>query len=357
MALLQDRWQSLDALRGLTIAGMILVNNPGQWGATWPILKHAAWDGITLADFVFPFFLFIMGASLHLATARQLAKGMTPQQIFQKGVVRALKLIGIGIGLGLVWNAQLDSFRILGVLQRIGLVYLGCLAFYLWVPQRLWVWYMAMVSAGAWLLYMLMMQYPYINVYAVVDTWALGSHIYAPKYPPDPEGIVSTLTAMLSGMAGIQVCKLMLAPEKRGQWLAVGLSMLLMGVVLHLTAVLPINKVLWSPSFVLVTAGMATLLLGGAAVLEQNQQGNALWRVLVPVGLNPILVYTLSELGQHVTGKAWAFDKSLKQLFAQTLNSISPFLGFNSFLWSALLVAFWVAVAHALHARRLYWKV
>lgn len=350
------RWQALDALRGLTIAGMILVNNPGVWDKCWPLLKHAQWDGLTLADLVFPFFLFIMGGSLQLASERQLQKGIERLEIFKHGMVRGAKLFLIGLALGLTWDWHLDSFRILGVLQRIGLVYVICLIFYLWVPKSGWWIYTGLMIAGGILLQHLLITPPYLNLYANVDGAILGNHAYSATKPLDPEGILSTLPAVCSGLLGIISVQFMKSGNSRG-WISLAIGLLAVAYTLDMSTLLPINKTIWTASFALATAGYATLLLGLASWWEHQGGGGLVWKTLVPTGLNPIGIYVASELGHHIFQRPWFSDYSIKNYYYMGLHPVFEPSGFTSLLWSLTMVAIWLLVAQWMNLRKVYFKV
>lgn len=353
------RWTSLDALRGFTIAGMILVNNPGDWAHTWSLLKHADWDGLTIADFVFPFFLFIMGVSQALSIAGMEAKGpLNKQLILKKTAIRSLKLILIGIGLGLVWNHYLDSFRIPGVLQRIGLVNLAVVTAWLYFKPAQWLIY-GVVSAVASVLLLHWPNQPAEgNFYAMIDGLVFGPHVYGATKPLDPEGLLSTFNAISSGLMGLYLGRVYSKQGDNGLFNLVPIALLLLvvSIVMHLTGLSPYNKTIWSASFTLVMGGLAVLILAGFRAIENSHPGHWSIRLLRPVGFNPIAIYVLAELSEHL----WRIrigEFRLVKHFNNLLTTVSPFPYFNSFVWSVLLVSLFTYISHLMAKRGLIIKV
>ncbi len=356
---------SVDLLRGITIAGMILVNTPGTWQSGYAPLLHAPWHGYTPTDLVFPFFLFIVGCSIAFAY-----RGKSPgPAAYRKIIVRSLKLIGLGIFLGafLIYPPFFKAWseiRLPGVLQRIGLVFLLAAPLALHLRSRplalvagalllgYWVW-MGFIplpdgtlptferAANNWAMY--------------VDTQLLGSHTYKPDY--DPEGLLSTLPSVATCLIGVLAGRFLLAPgtdKTRGLLLA-GVVSLVLGHLWGL--VFPINKALWTSSFVLVTAGWALVLL--AFIYYITDVRGVVWgRVFSYAGANALILYFLSSFTSKVFGSIRVGDTSLHGYLYQTLfvhDFLPPEL--SSLLYALVVVAFYLALGTWLYRRGIFVKV
>ena len=328
----QQRLLAVDVMRGITIAGMIMVNNPGSWSSVYAPLGHAAWDGLTPTDLVFPFFMFIMGISMYLSYRKFDFRltGATFIKLFRRSAL--LFLIGLALGwLSLSmrqWNAlrseeidflprlwqsvsTLENLRILGVLQRLALVaFFGTLAA-LTIRPRYIPATIALLLIGYWLIIGLTNSYEMSpdSIVAVIDRLILGeSHMYrdtmldGTRIAFDPEGLLSTLPGIAHVLIGFMAGQLLSAKKEIKDQL---LSLLLAGTVLLFAGLLmhygfPINKKIWSPSFVLTTCGMGSLLLA-LLIYSIDVKGQRRWSVFFEsFGVNPMFVYVL-EIGRaHV---------------------------------------------------------
>ncbi|MCL2502765.1 MAG: hypothetical protein FWE30_01320 [Bacteroidales bacterium] len=278
------RYVALDILRGMTIAGMILVNHPGTWSRIYAPLRHAAWHGCTPTDLVFPFFLFIVGVAMAFSFAK-FSKGLTPSTT-KKLITRGVLIFITGLLLNafpfyplnpnpeLSWGANylnyLNNLRIFGVLQRIAMAYMlgGFLALWLQKPKKI-AWGVVAVLLLHWaILYFFGGDDPYSkegNISGPIDIWLVGkSHVYRGfGLPFDPEGVLGVLSGAGTVLLGYLVGGLI--QRSREKIDAVGLLFTLSLVSLGLGIVwsiwLPINKPLWTGSYVLYTAGWSTMLL------------------------------------------------------------------------------------------------
>jgi predicted acyltransferase len=264
-----SRLLSLDAFRGMTVAAMILVNNPGSWDAIYSPLEHAKWNGCTPTDLIFPFFLFIVGLSIHFAYQSKVSEGLT-KKVFLKITKRTAIIFGLGILLALfpVFSLErLSHLRIPGVLQRISLVFFFCSILYF---KTKWL---AQIRIAAFFLvsYFLLMTLvpvpgwgsanlePETNLAAWLDRLLLNGHLWSQSKTWDPEGILSTIPACATGIIGLltgQLFSTIEQPERRSTWLFfMGCSLVVAGMAWgHF---FPINKSLWTSSYVLYTAGIA----------------------------------------------------------------------------------------------------
>ena len=349
------RFESLDVLRGLTIAGMILVNNPGDWKNTWSLLKHAEWDGLTIADLVFPFFLVVMGISTALSVTTHLTKGQTKREILRKACIRTLKMFGIGLFLNLLWGHNWDSFRIPGVLQRISITYLFCVVAFLYVRPAIWMLY---VLASSILAISLLKWFPNVSGqgwYGFVDHFLFGHHVYESTAPMDAEGFMSGLTAFQSGIFGLMAGISILGLRKANPWNS-AISLILGGLLIH-HFFLPINKLLWTPSFAMVTSGMALMLLQIFSFLERDKVFSAISEPFRRVGKNAIVIYASAEVLEHIWIGHWFKGFIPRNLFREWITTISDHLFLNSLLWSLLLVGFFLGLGWVLYARKIFVKL
>ncbi len=299
----KERLASLDAFRGITIAGMILVNNPGSWQHVYPPLRHAAWHGWTPTDLVFPFFLFIVGVAVALALGRRVDEGISSGGIHRKIVVRSALIFGVGLALHLFPRFDFAGMRIPGVLQRIAVCYLAAALLYIHAGPRARIAWVLALLAG----YFLIMRFVPVpgygagvwdydgNLESYIDTKLLAGHLYKPEF--DPEGFLSTLpsiaTAILGTLAGDWLRTSRRAAAKAAGLAGAGVILTAAGLALH--PYFPINKQLWTSSFVLFTAGAACLLLA-ACYLVMDGLRLRKWALPFTVfGTNAIAAYVGSS--------------------------------------------------------------
>ena len=331
-----QRLVSLDLLRGFTVIGMILVNSMAGMeskGAVYPTLLHERWDGLHLADVVFPAFLLMVGISIPLSMRGRIGN---PREEYGPIFWRSVRLIALGWVLSNLWwftNFHATSWRLFGVLQRIGLVYGACALMYLWLKPRTW----AVVAVAILILYWPLTLIPSLdglpndiwarghNFVGSVDRVLLGAgnHNYV-KGPEgyDPEGLLGTLPAIAQGLIGMTIGEYLLGRDKaRARDLAVaGAAMLMLGVAWGV--VFPVVKDIWSSSFVLVTSGIATLTLGGLSYIFDGRPLTgarlAVGLIALPFGMNAIAAYVLHE----VTGTLLGWD-----LLLQPYRKLVPSVG------------------------------
>ncbi len=308
------RLVSLDAFRGATIAGMILVNNPGNWSTTYPQLLHSRWNGWTFTDMIFPFFLWIVGVSIQFAFTKRLQRGTTKGRLMMHAVRRSLIIFGLGLLLnGFPFGLLGDTFsfatwRIPGVLQRIAVCYLVSSAIFLssgpmieaaWVVALLGLYWIASMvipvpGYGAGLLE------PTGSLAWFIDSHLLSGHtwVWAPAPGFDPEGILSTLPAIATTLMGVLTGRWLQGPhskEEKTAWMfVVGNVLLLVGVILDMW--MPFNKNLWTPSYAILMCGWALICLAVFYWLI-DVKGYSKWsKPFFVFGVNAIAVYVLSEL-------------------------------------------------------------
>ncbi len=298
------RLTSLDVFRGITIAGMILVNNPGSWTHVYPPLRHAEWHGWTPTDLIFPFFLFIVGVAMAFSLAPRIERGDSHTAIFSKLVKRSLIIIGLGLFLNAFPRFDILEMRYPGVLQRIGVVYFFASLIALKTGVRGQV-----VTAGTLLLvYWALMTLvpvpgfgagdlsPDGNLAAFVDRAVFGSHTYRDTW--DPEGLLSTMPAIATTLLGLLTGHLLRSGKDRleiaGWMFVLGWAGILVGLVWNLA--LPINKNIWTSSYVVFTAGAALQFLGVCYWLIEIQGWRGWAFPGLVFGMNAIAVYVLSGI-------------------------------------------------------------
>ena len=298
------RLLSLDAFRGLTVAGMILVNNPGDWNHIYAPLEHAAWNGWTPTDLIFPFFLFIVGVSITYALG---GKVQDTSNVVGKIVKRSFTLFMLGLFLNFFPKFDITTVRILGVLQRIAFVYLACSLIFLKTTPRQQVNLLCGILVGYWLL-MTVVPVPGVgyanlepetNLAAWFDrTLLTPAHVYKPAKVWDPEGILSTLPAIGTGLIGLLAGSWLRSrqPEtEKVAWLfTAGCLSTLAGLIWN--SFFPINKALWTSSYVLLAGGLAMLGLSLSYWLIDVKKFRRGVLPFVAFGVNAITVFFLSGL-------------------------------------------------------------
>jgi predicted acyltransferase len=286
-----ERDLSLDAFRGLTVILMIIVNLQGNGDAAFAALKHAEWHGLTFADLVFPWFLFIVGLSIPLALDRAGSGSPWP------GVLRRFLILFI-LGVVLAWfirPVEFDQIRWMGVLQRIAIVYLACAAVVLvsrgWMVAALLA--LAILVAHSWLLVVAVDGTNSLTTGAGLNAWLdqqfLPGRLLRKTW--DPEGVLSTLPAIASGLLGVIVARWQLSDIPRA---IAGMNMTIAGWLL--TNWIPANKALWSASFVLMTAGMGLLILAAFRTFWSKIGDNALARLCILYGQTALTLYVIHML-------------------------------------------------------------
>ena len=320
---------ALDVLRGMTIALMILVNTPGSWKYVYSPLRHADWHGCTPTDLVFPFFLFVVGASLFLSISGNRLT-LSRAALWRVGR-RALIIFALGLFINSYpqWISDYASLRIMGVLQRIALAYALAALIVLSAPGKWLPGIGAFILLAYWgILIFFGSPDPYSlrgNAAVFFDRALLGeNHLYQGfGIPFDPEGILSTLPAAVTVLAGYLAQRMIhQAKDLRpvGLLAAYGILFTLLGYVWGLF--FPLNKPLWTSSYVLYTAGLAGLLYA-ALIYITDFKGYKKWALAFSVfGMNPLLLFVLSVIwgktlrmlihipttdGKEISASAWAF--------------------------------------------------
>lgn len=375
---MKQRLLSLDALRGLTIAGMILVNSAGSWSHVYPPLAHVAWNGLALADVIFPLFMFMMGVSMYISLRKfsfTLHRGLFLKIVRRTCVLFLLGtfIYGAGTLLGLLREAygsggsgefdwsSLTHIRLSGVLQRLAVCYFVGALLVTTVRHR----YIPYWVVGMLVLYSVVLflgngfVYGPDNLLSETDRWLLGlSHMYNDN-GIDSEGVLSTLPSVAHVLIGF--CFGRLYFEKRGLkdkptcLFLYGSILLLAGFLLQ--DLCPLNKKVWSPTFVLVTCGFSALLLG---IFSWYMDVTRQWRrvrFLTVFGVNPLFCYVLSELLYLL---ADGFPLQGRSLHGTAYAALSAWTGdatFASLLYALIFVVTVWVVGWYLYKKGIYIKI
>jgi predicted acyltransferase len=372
----EGRLLSLDAFRGITIAAMVLVNNPGTWTAVYRPLTHAEWHGWTPTDLVFPFFLFAVGVSITLALGRRWSTGDSAGVLTGRVIRRAVIIFGLGLVLNgtaaLAFGTGVDTIRVMGVLQRIALCYLGAGLLFIWSGWRTQVVLAVALLLGYWAL-LTLVPVPGFgagdlgkdgSLAAWLDRLLLGRHIWRGGRVYDPEGLLSTLPAIATTVAGVLAGHWLVSnrpPARKVGGLALaGAAALVTGLAWG--AWFPINKSLWTSSYALFTAGAAALGLAACGWVVDIKELRRWARPFVVFGTNALALFFLSTLcavlllaihvapgdGAHVTLHALLYQR----LFAPLATPINA-----SLAWAAAYLLVWLGLMELLYRRRIFIRV
>ncbi|HEX6307329.1 MAG TPA: DUF5009 domain-containing protein [Longimicrobiales bacterium] len=364
-----QRLLSLDVFRGVTIAGMLLVNNPGSWSAIHPPLRHAPWHGWTPTDLIFPFFLFIVGVAMTFSFAARSARGDDRRDLARNVIRRSAILFGLGLLLhGFPNYLDLSTLRIPGVLQRIALAYLAASIIVLYSSLKGRVIATAALLLGYWAIMTLVpvpggapgVLQPGADIGAWIDRAVFGeNHLWSQSRTWDPEGLLSTLpaigTVLLGGFAGSW-----LRSGRDPATKAVGLFLagnigLVLGVIWH--PLFPINKNLWTSSYTVFTAGMACHFLAVCYWLV-DVQGYRRWaRPFTIYGMNAIAAFVLSGLFARLLTLIRVGDTTLKGFIYDGVYTplLTPVAA--SLAYAISFVLLWLGIMTMFYRRGIFLKV
>ena len=299
-----QRLISLDALRGFTIAVMIVVNYPGSEDFVFFTLRHTVWNGLSFTDQVAPFFLFIVGVSIAFAYSRRLQDGTPKPALYKKIFLRSLKIYAVGMFLNLMPHFDFHTIRWTGTLQRIAVVFLICSLIYLHTNWKQQAWIAATLLVTYWLALVCIptpgigkvMLEPGVNIVAWLDSQYLPGRMWRGNW--DPESLLTNVTSVVSGLTGMLAGALLLSnrpsSEKANILMTAGVFAAIAGYFWGLT--FPVNENLWTSSFVLVTAGFAALLFGTLYFLVDIKGHTRGTRPGIIFGANAIAVYFLADV-------------------------------------------------------------
>lgn len=385
-----DRLLSLDVLRGLTMASMVLVNDPGS-GAVYSQLDHAEWHGATFTDMIFPCFMVMVGMAMTLSFASRLNRGASHASLALHAIRRGALIVFLGLLLNVIFNWNFALLRFPGVLQRIGVCYTLASLLYLAVPGpdvSRWRRQREAVLAGV-AIFLLALYWALLKLYptpgfgpghldsvgslpAVVDRAVFGlKHIWRGGYTPgygisyDPEGLLSTLPALTNVLFGILAGEQLRTGASRrkqcGVLASMGTALWLAG--LGLSYWMPLNKKLWTSTFAMFTSGLSILCLAGFLYLVDIRRHRKGWGFFLIFGTNAILAYVLSDLVGWVFGRirfhVQGFARPLnlhaliyRDLFASWLPPKMASLGFALFYVAVVAV-----LTYPLYRKRIFLRI
>jgi predicted acyltransferase len=381
-----QRLLALDVLRGITIAGMILVNNPGSWGSIYAPLEHARWNGLTPTDLVFPFFMFIMGVSTYISLRKydfeySRAAGW-------KILKRTLVIFAIGLGIAWfslfcrTWNSlsdeelsfwsrlgqsswTFDRIRILGVMQRLALSYGATALIALAVRHKNIPYIIATLLIGYFLLLFFGRGFEYndTNILSIVDRFVLGTaHMYKDN-GIDPEGLLSTIPAIAHVLIGFCCGRLLMKvkelDKKIQQLFLIGTILTFLGFLLSYGC--PINKKIWSPTFVLTTCGLASSFLALLIWIIDVKEKKKWSRFFEAFGINPLFMYVMAAIFSILLNNirlpyqegtlslhGFAYNQFLQLMLGDYLGSLAFAVLFVVLIWS---------IGYVLYKKKIYIKI
>ncbi len=351
------RLASVDALRGCTVALMLLVNDPGDWEHVYWPLEHAQWHGCTPTDLVFPFFLFVVGVSIALAIGPRVERGDDKGALARAALKRALRILLLGLAINvLAWLVMPGAhLRFPGVLQRIGVCFAGAALFAIYGGARVqWAATVA-ILLGYWgLLVGGGSLEPFVNIVSRTDFAIFGRFVYlidpATGLGHDPEGLPGCLPSLATSLLGLRAGQ-WLRDERMKPLLVAGVLALLLGYAWSL--VFPLNKNLWTSSFVLWTGGWAMLALALFHVLVDLRGWPAIGRRF---GVNAVAAYAGSELMQILLPGLGIQDPLYQHAFASWITPLAgPWVA--SLAFALAFVAVWWVIVAAMDRRQIYLKL
>ena len=365
-----NRVLSVDIFRGITIAAMILVNNPGTWSQVYPPFLHAEWHGLTPTDLIFPFFLFIVGMSITFAYTKKKERGVNIS-VYKKIISRTIKLIVLGLilaGFTIVFPffKEFSTLRFPGVLQRIGIVFFIASILFLNVNWKVLLGIFISILIGYWII---LTQIPIdgevqlltkeSNLASIIDLNVLTRAHMWKAY--DPEGLLSTIPAIATTIFGMFLGMILLNKNKSQNdklkiFIVIGIITLSLGYLWSI--IFPLNKALWTSSFVLVTGGWACLIYAliyfTSDILNHDNWGKS----AIIFGSNAITVFFLSGIMARIFGMVKVSkDMSLHAYLYENLSSVITIPKLSSLIYAVFVIAFYYLVALILYKKNIFIKV
>ncbi len=369
--LTSSRLVSLDVFRGITIAGMVLVNNPGTWGSIYWPLAHAEWHGWTPTDLVFPFFVFIVGVAIPLAFGRRIDSGGSKRDLYWKVMRRSLIIFALGLFLAGFPYFNLSTIRIPGVLQRLAVCYFFASIIFLKTRVRTQL-IIALVLLLAYWLLMTCLHAPGFaagdlskegSLASFIDRTILGPHIWRQGKVFDPEGILSTIPAIATALFGVltgQWLRTDKSPyEKVAGMFVAGAACIVIGWCWN--PFFPINKSLWTSSYVFFTGGLALEFLAFCYWLIDIKKYQRWAKPFVVFGVNAIVLFVGTGVMGRLLGliklpwgatsislQGWIFQKLFFSWAAPIHASLAYAIAF---------ILLWLGLMWILYSRKIFIKV
>jgi predicted acyltransferase len=375
------RLLSLDVFRGLTIAGMLLVNDPGSWSAIYPPLEHAAWNGWTPTDVIFPFFLFIVGVTTHLSLGSRRARGATDRDIILQILRRGSIIVLLGwlmAGFPYFPLTRITEIRLGGVLPRIGVCYIAGALLTMKTTLKQQVVILAVLLYGYWFLQTLvpvpgqneigalLLDRPDATLSAWLDRTVLGlPHLWVGSKTWDPEGILSTIPAIGTVILGVFTGRWLtrkdvpMAERLNAMFVAGGIAMVV-GLMWNWS--FPINKSLWTSSYVMFTGGMGAITLATCVWLVDVREVRWWTKPFVIYGMNPILAFVGSGVMARIIYSLIKVPYGGEIVSLQTAMYEAAFASWleprnASLAFAVCIVLFWLGILTILYRRKIFLKV
>lgn len=360
-----QRLISLDALRGFTIAAMIVVNYPGSEDAVFFTLRHSEWNGLSVTDQVAPYFLFFVGASIALAYSKRLEANISKKSLFKKIFIRSVKIYAVGMFLSLMPAFDFHNIRWTGTLQRIAVVFFISAMLYLttswkqqaWIAGILLVWYWWAFTCIPMPGTAKVMFEPGNNIVAWIDNHFLPGKMWRGTW--DPESILTTVTSVVSCITGMLAGRLMLsnksANEKVNYLMTAGVFLSIAGYFWGL--VFPVNENLWTSSFVLVTSGFASLLFGAFYFIVDIKGKTSGTLPGIIFGANAITIYFLADVWALFFYVTKFGGVSINERFVRGLNNAGTDPRLASLIYALLFVCVNFIPAWLLYRKKIFIKM
>jgi predicted acyltransferase len=370
-----NRLISLDALRGFTIAAMLMVNFPGSEEHVFFTLRHTKWNGLSFTDLVAPIFLFVVGVSIVFAYSKsrigvanagfQNARVCNASKLYRKIVIRSLKIFAVGMFLNLMPTFDFNDIRWTGTLHRIAFVFLGCAVLFLNTNWKQQAWTGAIILVVYWLALTLIptpgmgkvMLEPGFNLVAWFDTQFLPGKMWQGTW--DPESILSTFPSIVSGISGMLAGRLLqskLTPNEKVNYLmTAGVFSAALGYFWGLG--FPVNENLWTSSFVLVTSGFACLLLGALYFMVDILGKTKGTQPGIIFGANAIAVYVLGDILALFFYGAKFGEHSLNEHAVNGLITLGATPNLASLLYALFFVSVNFIPAYFLYRKKIFIKL
>jgi predicted acyltransferase len=357
---------SLDAFRGFTIAAMITVNFPGTWDHVYAPLRHSLWNGLTPTDLIAPFFLFIVGISIAFAYTKRIESGVPKKDMIRKIVIRALKIYLVGLFLNLLPDFNFVELRYTGTLARISIVFLFCAILFLYSKWKVQAWIGILILVVYWLVMTLIPTPGYgtvmlergANLAAWIDENYMPGVLWQGNW--DPEGILSTFPSLVTGITGLLAGRILLdktlgKQEKSINLMIGGLFSTALGYLWGLT--FPVNENIWTSSFVLVTSGMAAMLMGAIFFLVDIKGRTKGTKPGIIFGANAITVYVLGDVLGLFFYSLRIGGNSLNMHFFDAFTSLGLAPKFVSMTYSLIFICINFIPAYILYKKKIFIKL
>lgn len=360
------RLLSLDILRGLTIILMIIVNDPGSWNHVYAPLLHANWNGLTPTDYIFPTFIFIVGVSIVLSYTKKSEKGLSRKQLVQKILFRSLKIYLVGLFLWLWPSFDFGQIRWVGVLPRIALVFMVCAFLFLYTKRKTQLIIASIILVVYWLV-MMYLPVPGIGMPDLSEPGKNWANYLDQSYLPgylwrktwDPEGILSSFPAVATGLLGMMAGFILISKaelkDKLLRLFLLAATLLICGDIAQYF--MPLNKSIWSSSFVLMTGGISCLLLACFVYWVDIKGQDSKFKFARVFGVNAIFAYTLAGLFYTVfySKKLWGISLSTTFVQQAIIIGVAPKLA--SLLYALFYVFIIWIPTYQLFKRKIYIKL